>query len=151
MFYGMVSYFKVKYFNPEIVHPFDSQRFAVTSGTLQRKRATLTYWCREGARPELPPLINVHLNLQHFQQSSPMGANSIWLLFHCVDAKIAEKFVSALFFFVQSRNFSGSVQVLLIILALWCLIKNDVKDARQECWGSKRMCCTALPQYDLIS
>lgn len=59
--------------------------------------------------------------------------------FHCVDAKIGENLCLHFFFLLQSRNFSGSVQVLLIILVLWCPIKHDGKDAQQECWGGRNV------------
>lgn len=40
--------------------------------------------------------------------------------------------------------FSGPMQVILMISVLWCYVKHGVKDARQECWGGKRIRCTCF-------
>lgn len=123
------------YSTPENIHRFD--RFAVTTGTVLRKRATLTYWCSVGTWPVLLPLINVHLNLQHFQQNRilcvPMRSDHFSAL--CVDglwnlclqcSKVAR---------VWKVGFGGLS--VLMMLVLWCCVKYNIKNVRQECWDGE--------------
>lgn len=134
-------------------HRFDSCRFAVTTGTVQRKRPTLTYWRRVGARPVLLSPINAHLNLQRFLQG---GIRRVPTRSACFSAFSPsgrrEGFNLRLYFLLFKRevSFSGPMQVLLMVLVLWCHVKRDVTDAWQECWGGERMWCTALPLHHLL-
>lgn len=77
---------------------------------------------------------------------SPLCANAIWLLFHSVCVR-RERWNLWLYvvLFKREVSFSGPMQMLLMILVLWCYVKHDVKDAWQECWGGKRVRRAASP------
>lgn len=49
--------------------------------------------------------------------------------------------------FKREASFCAPMQVLLMILVLWCYVKHDVKDTWQDCWGGKRWWCTALLRH----
>lgn len=128
--------------------PQKTHRFAVTSGSEQRKRATLTYWCRVRAWPVLLTKINVHLNFKHVPHQGipcmPKGNGC----FYTPSVELRNLWLYFLLF-RREVSVSGPMQVLLIILVLWCKVNHDVKNAWQECWGGKRIWCTALPLHFL--
>lgn len=79
----------------------------LTTGTVQRKRATLTFWCRVGAWPVLLSLINVHLNLQHFLQR---GIPCVPVQYDCFSTLAVGNLWLSSLLFKREVSFSGPMQ-----------------------------------------
>lgn len=148
----MVPYFKVKYFSPEHIHRFVCQRFAVTSGTVQRKKGKAdllmqgeSLTCSAATNqcsPQPAPFLEEHNRL---------CANVIWMLLPLCVRQGSWNLWLCFLLFKWEVHFSGPMQVILMILVLWCYVKHGVKDAWQECWEGKRIWCTASSHHRLLS